>query len=267
MHIGRCFFILFLTLSLNSKKVSAQVSLSVGPGITSYSGDISGPNLRFIRPAVNGEVWYRLNGNFYAKAGTGIYRIYAEDVHPDRNRAFRANHYDAYLGMVYMPMPYQKVAPFFTAGIGITKVDPTHKVPLIGSEGHWWLNSSKWLPDGRPIPSPAIIFPVGLGIQVRLSNKFALVADGVLRLTNTDMLDGVGSSEVYVAQIDGIGKRYFETIRPNGVGGNDVLGNGNPEVVDSYGIFSVRLQYFIGDIFPTNKTGKKGGKILCPTYE
>lgn len=258
--------LIFLCILIFSENTFAQWSFSLGPGLSSYSGDISGSKLNSVRTAINGEIWYQISSSIHAKVGSSLYQVYAEDIHPDRNRAFRANHYDAYLGVVYTPIPFLKVSPYFSAGIGITKVDPAHKVPLIGSDGFWWLNSSKWLPDGQPIPSPALIYPIGIGFKLKLSEKFSLLIDGTLRFTNTDMLDGVGSSEIIVAQIDGVGRRYFETIRANGLSDSDIFGNGNPDAGDSYGIFSIKLQYSIGNLF-SNKFDNFRGKIKCPTYE
>jgi len=262
----KCLHTLFFTLAILSlfNVAYAQTSIALGPGITSYSGDISGPDPQYFRPAVNFEIWYQFNPYLYGKAGTSLYQIYAEDIHPDRNRAFRANHYDAYLGVILAPSPNKVIMPYVTAGIGITKVDPEHKVPLTGSTGHWWLNSTKWLPDGRPIPSPAMIYPIGVGVKIRLAEKLSLLVDGVLRITNTDMLDGVGSSEIYVAEIDNVGRRYFETIRSGGLNEEDVLGNGNPDNGDTYGIFSIKLQYHFGKLLSGSK---KIDKINCPTYE
>ena len=256
------FLLLFKTTSMK-----AQFSIAIGPGLTSYSGDISGPNLKYVRPAGNFELWYQFNPYLYVNFGTSIYRLYGEDINPIRNRAFRANHFELYTGLILASSASNKIMPFLTAGIGITKVDPEHKVPLIGSDGYWWLNSSKWLPDGQPIPSPGIIFPLGAGFRIKVSKKISIVVDGALRYTNNDMIDGVSASEIYIAEINEVGKKYFETIRPEGID-EDKIGNGNPDANDVYGIFSIKVQFFIGSPIIKNKTfrfnGLKRGKLLCP---
>ena len=70
-------------------------------------------------------------------------------------------------------------------------------------------------------------------------------ADGALRFTNSDMLDGVSASVINANQLNDIARLYYETIRPNGID-NEVFINGNPKIGDVYGIFSVKLQFELG---------------------
>lgn len=240
----------------------------MGPGIASYSGDVSIPDVSYLRAAGSLEIWYEFTPKLYAKVGASMYRLYAEDFNPNRNRDFRADNYEVYTGVVYALTAQRKITPFISAGIGLTKVDPEHNVALDGINGDAWLRSREWLLDGHPVPTPVVIFPIGGGFRFRISSTISIIADGALRFTNSDMLDGVSASVINANQLNDIARLYYETIRPNGID-NEVFINGNPKIGDVYGIFSVKLQFELGSPSFVRRsrsfsTRRARGKVECP---
>ncbi|MEM1134902.1 MAG: hypothetical protein AAGI07_03610 [Bacteroidota bacterium] len=250
--------------------MKAQWSVSFGPGIAIYSGDVAGPTFSDIRPAGNMELWYKLSPSFYLKAGASIYRIFAKDIIPSRNRTFRSDHLELYSGFVYTPFPAKRLMPFASAGIGITSVNPAFRVPTDELGGHWWWISRRLGPDGSSIPSFGMIFPIGGGLRYVINSRMAFIVDGALRFTNTDMLDGVGTAQVVVANLSQTGINYFEAVRPNGIN-SEILQNGNPNLKDVYGVVTFKLQINLGGSTTKatsfkSKSGNKRGSA-CPTYK
>ncbi|UZR95111.1 hypothetical protein [Chondrinema litorale] len=263
----RIFYLLLLFLSISSN-LKAQWSVAFGPGLASYSGDVSVPDISHLRAAGNLEFWYQLTPNIYAKAGGSMYRIYAEDYNPKRNRDFRADNYEFYTGIILAASAEKAIMPFISASIGITKVDPEHNVTLDEINGESWLRSREWNLDGQPVSSPALIFPIGGGLRFRVSSTVSIVVDGALRFTNTDLLDGVSASLINTNEINEIARLYYENIRPDGID-DDVIANGNPAIGDVYGVFSVKLQFELGSPIRIRRSrsfnSRRGrGKVECP---
>ncbi len=232
----------FLIL-IGFKQAQAQWSLAAGLGGTSYSGDVADPLPRDSRPAFNMEAWYRVSKGFYLKGGVSAFQLYARDIYDSRNRTFKADLYDVYAGFV-TAYPGRKLMPFFSGGIGIAKVEPANKVWKANNQS-WWFNTSKWLPDGEAIPSHTMIIPLTVGLRYRMSPRWGIILDAGVRLTDTDMLDGVSKEFIIVDELTDEGRAYYRAINPEGLESGKIA-NGNPDKKDVYGMFTIKLQYIFG---------------------
>jgi len=254
------FFFTFILLSFFqfSHVVKAQFSAAFGPGITSYSGDVSGSEFGNTRPAFNVELWYQMNRHLYLKSGASIYQISASDVFPDRNRAFKATNFEVYTSLMVGANPDWRLMPFAYAGIGISTNSPQYATP--GENGSNFIDAKALNTENERIPGAVTIFPTGLGLRFRVNEKFAIIADGGIRFTNSDLLDGVSAARIDVNSLSPEAVNYFESIRPNGLNGVESFGNANPDKNDVYGIFSIKLQ------FRLNSNNSSAGSMPCPPF-
>lgn len=244
-----------------SPNVFAQFSATIGPGVTSYSGDVSGVEVQNARPALNVELWYQFNRNLYIKSGAGVYQISANDVFENRNRAFQATNFEVYSTLMLGGDPSWRLMPFGYAGLGITTISPQYAIN--NDQGEFFLDAKELQTEGRDIPGAALTFPMGLGFRFRLNDKLALVADAGIRFANTDLLDGVSTRSIEVASLSQEAVNYFEAIRPEGINGAETLSNGNPDSNDVYGIFSLKLLFRLNG----NKNGSgRGNSMPCPPF-
>ncbi|WP_020531495.1 hypothetical protein [Flexithrix dorotheae] len=240
---------------------TAQLSLAVGAGGTGYSGDVSGLKIQNTEPAVNVELWYQYTRNLYLKSGASYYKIGAPDVHPSRNRAFKASNIELYTSLMYGGNPGAKLMPFAYAGLGFTTNNPQYLLSSDGGAGE--IKASDLQTESEPIPNISMIFPLGVGFRYDLSKKVAFVVDAGMRVVNSDLLDGVSARTINVANLSPEEVNYFETIRPNGINGATSFGNGNPNKADVYGMLTLKLLFKLGD---QKKYGKRGGSMPCPTF-
>jgi hypothetical protein len=252
-------FFTFVILSLFqiSNIANAQFSASFGPGVASYSGDVSGEKFKNARPTFNAELWYQMNRNLYLKSGVSIYQIFATDVFPERNRAFKATNFELYTSLMLGANPDWRLMPFAYAGIGFSTNSPEYA--LLGENGANYLDAKALNTENERIPGAIMTLPTGVGFRFRLNEKLAIVADAGLRFTNTDLLDGVSAASIDVSTLTPQAVNYFEAIRPNGLNGANVIGNGNPDKNDVYGIFSVKLQFKLNRNNNTNS-------MPCPPF-
>ncbi|UZR95113.1 outer membrane beta-barrel protein [Chondrinema litorale] len=250
--------VIVLFLFSISTNLFAQFSAAIGPGFASYSGDVSGEKFNDIRPALNMELWYQFNRNLYLKTGASIYQIAATDVFEDRNRDFKATNFELYTSLMLGGAPEWKLMPFGYAGVGLSTNDPQYAMNT--DQGKVFLDAKELNTESRDIPGAELIVPMGIGLRYRLNDRIAIVADGGLRFTTSDLLDGLSTRTIEVASLSQEAVNYFETIRPNGINGAETIGNGNPEKNDVYGIFSVKI------LFNLNGNGRKSNSMPCPPF-
>ena len=230
-----------LFFALLSHKTQAQFSASFGPGVASYSGDVSGERFENIRPAFNFELWYQMNRHLYLKSGASIYQVFATDVFPERNRGFKASNFEAYTSLMLAADPDWRLMPFAYAGVGVSTNAPQYAVPTDG--GNDFVDARALNTENERIPGAFAIIPTGVGVRFKLNEKLAIVADAGLRFTSTDLMDGVSTSIIDINNLSPEAINYFERVRPEGLNGATRFGNGNPDKNDVYGIFSIKLQF------------------------
>ena len=248
-----------LFLLSTSTNLFAQFSAAIGPGTASYSGDVSGEKFRDIKPALNLELWYQFNRNLYLKTGTSIYQIGASDIFEDRNRDFKSTNFELYTSLMLGGDPSWRLMPFGYAGIGLT-TNSTQYI-MNSDQGEVFLDAKDLQTEAEDIPGATLIFPMGIGLKYKLNDRFSIVADGGLRFTNSDLIDGVSTRSIDVSTLSAEAINYFETIRPDGINGAETIGNGNPDKNDVYGMFSLKLLF--------NLNGKSSGKtnsMPCPPF-
>lgn len=253
--LGLVFSVLFIENS------NAQLSFAIGGGGTGYSGDVSGIKIQNTKPAINVELWYQYTRNLYLKSGVSYYKIGAPDVHPSRNRSFKASNFELYASLMYGGNPNAKFMPFAYGGLGVTTNNPQYL--LSSDNGASAIKASDLQTESEPIPKISMIFPLGVGFRYDLSEKMAFVLDAGMRIVNSDLLDGVSARTINVANLSPEGVNYFETIRPNGINGASSFGNGNPNKTDIYGMLTLKLLFRIGD---HKKYDKRGGSMPCPAF-
>ncbi len=253
----RFFLAIAVVFLFSAQKSYSQFSASFGPGVAAYSGDVSGERFEHMRPAFNLELWYQMHRHLYLKSGASIYQVFASDVFPERNRAFKATNFEVYTSLMLAGKPEWRLMPFAYAGIGVSTNAPQYAVPT--DNGNTFIDARELNTENERIPGAFTIFPTGAGVRFRLNEKLAIVADAGLRFTNSDLIDGLTTPIIDVNNLDQEAINYFESIRPEGLNGATRFGNGNPDRKDVYGIFSVKLQ------FKLNRGGN-GGSMPCPPF-
>jgi len=244
-------------VSFYTQTVQAQFYALLGPGTSSYSGDVSGETFRNLRPAFNAELWFQMNRYLYLKSGASLYHISANDVFPERNRDFRATNFEVYTSLMLGANPDWRLMPFAYAGIGISTNSPQYAIPSDGDNN--FLNAKTLNTEGENIPGAFTILPLGVGVRFKLNEKLSIVADAGFRFTNSDLIDGVSASTIEVDNLSPEAISYFEAIRSESLNGVSQIGNGNPDRNDVYGIFSLKLQ------FKLNRNDNSNG-IPCPPF-
>lgn len=259
MYLKRLIFSFILILTLNPKNSTAQISLSLGPGISSYSGDVSGERFKNIGPAFNIEFWYQINRFIYLKSGASSYQINAEDIIFSRNRDFKATNFDGYSSLMIGGKPNWRLIPFVYAGFGITSNTPKYKIPTDNNNA--LLDARTLNTEGVQLPNTISFFIPGLGIKYRLNEKISLIADAGIRVLNSDTIDGLSAFIIDTNTLSPEAINYFNAIRPEGLNGATRFGNANPFKNDVYGLFNVKLLLEIN-----KKIDNDTRHISCPTF-
>lgn len=214
-------------------------SFAVGPGISSYIGDVSEQKLSNPGFTLNAEAWYYLNDNFQLKSGLSFYNLRGNDADTTRLRSFRANNIEVYTSAMY----YFKrgvFTPFAYLGIGFTTNNPMGQSPI----GEWDLKNIE--PEGENVPGLVGIVPFGVGVEYEITPVLSLVADLSLRYALNDQLDAVSKEIIQVDELSGEAVEYHQSLSTyiaRQVNEEPTIRGGSTTDNDMYGMFTVKVKF------------------------
>lgn len=187
-------------------------SIAIGAGILSYNGDVGIGSYSKRRPGFNITVEQRIKKHF-AVSLSGLYGKLAD--HDDRSiYNFESKITQASLNLLfYFGNDLTKFSPYITAGAGYLMFDTySDQTDKNGITYNYWENGTlQSLPENSidknnaeeldrdytyetsTIKQSGLSFPLGLGINFRISEKLHVKASGKWYLTLTDSIDNRGS--------------------------------------------------------------------------
>ncbi|WP_277478512.1 outer membrane beta-barrel protein [Catalinimonas alkaloidigena] len=234
-----CVILSCLTIFISLPTQAQDWSFAVGPGISSYIGDVSDQKLTKPGFALNAEAWYYLNDNFQLKSGLSFYNISADDVDSTRMRSFRASNFEVYTSAMY----YFKrgfITPFAYVGIGFTTNNPMGQSTI----GEWDLRDVE--PEAEKVPGLVGIVPFGMGLEYEITPVLSVVADLSLRYALSDQLDAVSKEIIQVDALGADALEYHSSLSEyveRQVNEEPALRGGSSSEGDMYGMFSLKIKF------------------------
>jgi hypothetical protein len=262
-----------------NKNRNRNFIVSVGTGTTHYYGDLAkNGDHSNIRPNLALGARY----NFYRWLAVGAdvtwFMLAGDDktdpVKEIRNLSFQSHNFE--INAILSASLFEEdrrfymrtfANPYVYGGIGLVNYNPT--ATLDGKR----YNLRELNTSGESYGSFTASFPVGVGVKFRVNPFFNVVLDGGYRILLSDHIDDV-SSGIYpdpasfgsntTARL--LSDRTWETL-PDGVPTWAEQGKnlrGNPNDNDGFFIFSIKLEYYLGEIGTTStfrrkiKVGKSG---------
>lgn len=173
---------------------------TAGYGVSSYYGDLKGSRLQlWAKPSAQLGVQYRVNDRLHFRSELAWYRISGADSLNDRNSgiwdrnlSFRSDNFELSLvSLVHLFNKYETkspVIPYFFGGIGLTTNNP--KAYYKGE----WHRLRPLRTEGVAYGPVALVFPLGAGLLLDVSNNWDISLEGGYRITFVDYLDDVSTT-------------------------------------------------------------------------
>jgi len=227
-----------------------------GTGFSTYFGELKSDNDRFdTKLNITFGLHYRIQSRYMVGMNILWYALEGDDAegpNPKRNLSFTSSNFEWNAMGTVLLFPdgsrfnQRKIINFFVkAGFGFTWFNP--KGDLSGTKHAL----RPLLTEGVEYNRFTTIFPVGMGIKLRVSNFANIVIDGGYRFAFTDYFDDV--STVYIDQsaftdptaalLADRGPELGEELRPAGAK------RGNPGFNDAYFILNLRAEYYLPATF------------------
>ncbi len=237
--LAKCALLCCLSLFIYLPSQAQDWSFAVGPGISSYIGDVTQQKLGKPGFTLNAEAWYYLNDNFQLKSGLSFYNISGSDADTTRMRSFRASNIEVYTSaMYYFKRGY--FTPFAYLGIGFTTNNPMGESRI----GDWDLKDTQ--PEGENVPGLVGIVPFGMGLEYEITPVLSVVADLSLRYALNDRLDAVSRDVIQVDQLSAEAIEYHESLSDyvaRQVNEQPTLRGGISSDNDMYGMFTLKVKF------------------------
>lgn len=295
----RIIIIFLLTLSLQASS-QTRTGIFIGGGTTWYYGDMNDRLLthqKLFRYYFTGGLLYRASQHFYIagafSAGkvVGADSLAIQDFNLDRDLHFRNDIWQVSLTAEYRILGYQngktrKVTPYLIGGVAYYHYNPIAilndqeiELQKLGTEGQYIEGGG----NPKPYKLYSLSFPLGVGVEFRLSNAFAARIEIINHFTFADYFDDLSGKYVDSLQL---------SATPNGALAVEMASNladgyprtgasrGDPNDNDTYMFAGVKLLYtpVFGDNGNRgsggggNKSGFKGGKrkkkkANCPAFD
>lgn len=199
---------LYFLLSTHLMMAQQELSFSAGSGLVYYLGDINESpvltNPSFLRPSANISLCYKaasfLNVNLQFMAGS----LYADDKYAKSNSNLGRNlHFKTAIeefsitAVIKSSNTKKKVVPYLFVGGGIFWFNPkalngTEWIELqpLGTEGQF-INNGDY-PKPYSLVQPVI--PMGVGLEIKASDKVGFKFEATFHKTFTDYIDDVSTS-------------------------------------------------------------------------
>ncbi|WP_345109207.1 outer membrane beta-barrel protein [Hymenobacter algoricola] len=196
------------------------VRFTVGGGVALYNGDLA-ENVanNFPGPSVSLGLLYLVRPHLVVGGEFTYFQIGAKDQAPERGLSFQGRNESLVAFVRYELLrdesefagarrPAALVKPYLKAGAGFLLYNP--KVYLGNQRPAG--NTVYLTPEVNDYPATALVAPVGLGFDFRLTPKIGAALEATYNFTSTDRLD-------------------------------DVSARGNPNLKDGYGLVELKLEY------------------------
>ena len=237
----------------------SKFSVSAGAGISNYYGDLIKKRSIFSQPSYSfsAGIQYALMSKLAARIDLGFQKLQGSDsksggAHPQRNLRFESDVFDFAIAAEYTVLNLDKfpVSPYVSAGVGVVKFNP-YTEDVLGQRQ----NLVKLATEGQGIPgyaekysTSALEFPLGVGVKHRINKAVSLSLDFNYRITKTDYLDDVSSSQYpNKALLDGrnplTAKYTWQGSGP--YPNNSSLPRGNPDNNDGFFTTQLKLTFKI----------------------
>lgn len=243
--------------------IQSREKFSLGIGSASYFGDLQEEGYFSSTPNLMLSYEFLLNPRWSLRADGLVYQLKASDANASslqrqaRNLSFHSTNYEISSSlMLYLfrqdPVAYQKralVNVYVLAGIGATYFNPkttlngeTYSLGNLQTEG---IAYQKWSP----------VIPSGGGLLLKVNPKLDVALEITYRLCFTDYLDDVStvypdpetlSSPIAIALSD-------RRLDP----GMEGSARGNPALKDGYGLYNLRVVYYMDRMYYWAKEKKK----------
>lgn len=260
-------------------KRDRKAIFSIGTGLSSYQGDLESDRLDIdAKPNILISFMYPIRDRIDVGLDFMWYRIQSADGDDKivdsndnlmkRNLSFRSDNFElsaivnvslfTQRNTLYYNRP--KYNPYILAGIGITSYNP--KAELNGE----WIKLRPLQTEGEEYGKFALVIPVGIGINYKISNTLNIGLEAAYRFTSTDYLDDVSTVHLDPSIISDPVRLALADRRPE-IGFERVPGGtkrGNPDNNDGYFITNIKLSYFLPMETWFKKRGMRKPKFQGP---
>lgn len=239
--------------------IDRSLKVTIGGGITSYSGDLNDVGER-VNTIFSGGILYKFAPHVSLKTEISFYSLSGTDVggkNWQRNLSFQSRNFEGYAGIMYEafdvenPMRGQGliVNPYVWAGLGFTTFSPYTTL----DNTTYYLRNFKT--EDVAYSAATAVFPVGAGVRFEVSRRIGFSLEAAYRFTLSDYLDDVsttyiGSSNITDVVRARLADRGPEVGQPYREAGGQ---RGNPNRKDGYGTVMLKFEYLL---WPFNKFGK-----------
>ncbi len=252
-----------------------RTGIFIGGGTTWYYGDMNDRLLtheKLFRYYFTGGLLYRASqhvyiaGSFSAGKVVGADSLAIQDFNLNRDLHFRNDIWQASLHAEYRILGYQngktrKVTPYLIGGVAYYHYNPIAilngeeiELQKLGTEGQYIKG------DGNPEPYKlyGFAFPLGVGVEFRLSNAFAARIEVTNHFTFADYFDDLSSDYADSSKLAATPNGPLAVEMASNIAGpypRTGAGRGDPNDNDTYMFAGVKLLYT-----PVFGDGGKGGK-------
>ena len=294
------FFLILFNVIVHSTNVNAQapsrVGIYVGGGATWYYGDMNDriiTNSKLFRSYFNAGILFRalpkfdilLNYTTGKIVGADSLAIQTFNITRDLNFESKISEISLMLNYRFLRNGYygnKKINPYIIAGIGYLKFNPQstfngQKIDLqpLGTEGQFISNR------GTPAPYKlyTLSIPLGIGVEIPLSNAFYLRLEYANHFTFTDYIDDISTKYTDSTALANTPNGALAVEMSNNIAKGypkEGYGRGNPKQRDSFSTFGISILY---TPILTHGNGNSGGsknrgvigkkkkhKKGCPAY-
>jgi len=231
------------------------LKLSAGTGIAYYLGDMRAKtDFRFLQPHLAVAINYRLAERFSVRGEVNVYRLSAKQSGGPiwyNNLSFRSDNPAGYAALQIDAFKFsdeRTLKPYFFGGAGITRINPKAKY-----EGFWY-SLPPLMTEGVAYQRNVLMALAGIGVSWKYDDRWSFAVEFSDHFTNSDYLDDVstrypdpaGMSELAIKLSDRR-PELDPSLLPLGYLPYNEPGNqrGNPNIKDSYGFLSFRVEYML----------------------
>jgi len=239
--------------------IDRSLKITIGGGITSYSGDLNDVGER-INTIFSGGILYKFAPHVSLKSEFSFYTLSGTDVggiNRTRNLSFASRNVEGYAGIMYEvfdvenPMRGQGliVNPYVWAGLGFTAFNPYTEL-----DGRTYYLRPYRTEDVTYGLTTAVI-PLGMGVRFEVSRRIGFSLEAAYRFTLSDHLDDVSTTYIGSANVtDNIRARLADRGPQVGQPYRE-LGSqrGNPNRKDGYATVMLKFEYLL---WPFDRFGK-----------
>jgi hypothetical protein len=295
--IKKFFFLILFLCSVQQIDAQTRTGIFLGGGTTWYYGDMNDRLLthrKLFQYYFTGGILYRASQRVYLSAAfasgrvDGADSLAIQDFNLRRNLHFRNNIWQASLRADYRLLGYRngntrRITPYITGGIAYFHFNPVAivndteiELQPLGTEGQYI--------DGGDYPDPyklyGFSFPLGIGVEFKISPSFAARVEFVNHFTLTDYFDDLSADYADSARL---------AATPNGLLAVEMasnlatgypregFGRGDAKDNDTYIFLGATLLYTPnfdgngggrgGNKSSGNRGGRKKKKAACPAFD